>query len=312
MAMGRSRQRDHPEPLGRLVSFSATDGVELAGLLYEPGRATDRAIIWLHGSGGASVFDSARTNLLATLLAERKWAFFPFNNRGSHLVRTLRRRVGGKAERLTGGMAFESIRDCVADIDGAIRFLRQRGYRRFALVGHSTGANKIAVYDHYKPRNPVKQYVLLAGGDDSGGLYESLGARRFASTLARAREMNRSRRGDELAPAGVAGPMSWRSLYDMMNPDGDYNVFPFLEAMRGLRLSRRAKFRYVQGIRKPALFLYGSEDEYGFGDVSGCVAVLADAIGPKPNVEFAIMGGADHGFKGREEELAALIVDWLE
>ena len=36
------------------------------------------------------------------------------------------------------------------------------------LIGHSTGANKIAVYDHYKPRNQVKRYVLVAGNYMSG------------------------------------------------------------------------------------------------------------------------------------------------
>src|SRR5204863_5369255 len=50
------------EPLARLVHFDATDGVGLAGLLYEPRRATKRAAIWLHGTGGASIFDAQRTN----------------------------------------------------------------------------------------------------------------------------------------------------------------------------------------------------------------------------------------------------------
>jgi pimeloyl-ACP methyl ester carboxylesterase len=60
-----------------------------------------------------------------------------------------------------------------------VRELRRRGYRDITLIGHSTGANKIAVYDHYKPRNSIKRYVLLGGGDDTGILYEHLGPRRF-------------------------------------------------------------------------------------------------------------------------------------
>ena len=124
--------------------------------------------------------------------------------------------------------------------------------------------------------------------------------------------MIRDRRGDELVPRALSSlPMSWRSFYDMGNPNGDYNVFPFLEVMRGVRLSRRPRFRHVRGIRKPALFVYGENDEYQYGDVSRCVAILAEALGPKPNVEIAVMQDADHGFGGREEELAALISAWM-
>jgi pimeloyl-ACP methyl ester carboxylesterase len=304
MALGRRA----PEPLGRLLRFDATDGAPLAGLLFEPsrigGRRTTRAVIFLHGTGGASVFESKRTNVLAAAFMRERIAYFTFNNRGAYLVRRLGRDLGG--------MAYEKIRDCVFDIDGAVRELWSRGYRDLTLVGHSTGANKVAVYDSLKRRNRVKRYVLLAGGDDTGMLSDQLGPRRFQSALRKARAMIRDRRGAELVPGTLSSlPMSWRSFYDMANPNGDYNVFPFLEVMRNVRLSRRPRFRHIRGIRKPALFVYGENDEYLYGDVSRCVAILAEALGPRPNVEIAVMSGADHGFSGRERELAELIVGWM-
>jgi pimeloyl-ACP methyl ester carboxylesterase len=287
------------EPLCRLVRFDATDDYALSGLLFEPKRRTKRVIVWLHGTGGASIFDSRRTNLLAAEFTRRGFAFFPFNNRGAHLMRR------------NGGMAYERIRDCVFDIDGALRELRRRGYRDVTLVGHSTGANKIAVYDHRKPRNTVKRYVLLGGGDDTGLTYEQLGERRFRAALERARERKNS---EELVPRGLSLllPMSWRSFYDMNNPDGDYNVFPFGEVIRARRISRRPLFRYVKAIRKKTLILYGENDEYCYGEVSRCVSILADAIGPQPNFELGIMADADHGFSGKEGEVAALIGKWIE
>jgi pimeloyl-ACP methyl ester carboxylesterase len=286
------------------VKFDATDGVELSGLLYEPRRKTRRAAIFLHGTGGASIFDSKRTNILAASFAENRIAYFPFNNRGAHLVRRLR----GRKKSIGGGMAWERIRDCVQDIDGAIRLLRSRGYRELYLIGHSTGANKIAVYDHYRRRNPIRRYILLGGGDDTGLMYDQLGARRFRSVLERARERRTS---DEFVDSSISKlPMSWRSLYDTINPDGDYNVFPYLEIMRGVRLSKRGRFRHVRGIRKPALVVYGDRDEWCYGDVPRCVEILADAAGP--NFEFAVLEDCDHGFNGHEEELAELITRWLD
>lgn len=293
------------EPECRLVRFEATDGVPLAGVLYEPQRASTRAAIFLHGTGGSSVFESKRTNVLAAELVGEGVAYFPFNNRGAQVMR----RAGSEM----GGFSYELIRECVYDIDGALRELRRRGYRDLTLIGHSTGANKIAVYDHHKPRNFIKRYVLLGGGDDTGLLYEQLGARRFASALTKARAMIKARRGEELAPPSISKlPMSWRSFFDMANPDGDYNVFPFLEVMRGIRLSRKPRFRYVRAIRKPALFLYGENDEYCIDSASRTVAVLAEALGAKSNVELAILGDADHGFGGKERELAQTILQWME
>lgn len=259
------------EPACRLVRFEATDGVGLAGLLYD--ARAPRCLIWLHGTGGASVFESKRTNLLAAEFLARGIAFFPFNNRGAHIVR----RAGDGY----GGAAFERIRDCVFDIDGAVRELRRRGYRELFLAGHSTGANKIAVYDRLKPRNAIRRYVLLAGGDDTALVYDK-------RLLAKARERIRARRGDEWVPDRL---MTWRAYYDMANPRGDYNVFA-------------PPWRQIARIRKPSLYIYGDSDEY-----APDVAALAEHVGPR--AEIVVLEDADHGFTGREGEVGMLVADWL-
>jgi len=282
--MGRAAARDRREPLGRLVRFEATDGVTLAGLLFEPRRRAKGVVLWLHGTGGASVFESARTNLLARVFNNHRLAFFPFNNRGAQYVR--------RAGRHYGGSAFERIRDCVHDIEGAVREVWRRGYRDITLAGHSTGANKIAVYDHYKPSNRVKRFALIAGADDAGLEYENYGPRRFRSYLKKARSMPRS----ELIPGRM---MSWRAFYDMANPNGDYNVFPFHPAIRG-----RRPFRFIRGIRKPALYIYGENDEFGSD-----TELLSKHVGERG--EIVVMRDADHGFSGHERELATLIAEWI-
>jgi pimeloyl-ACP methyl ester carboxylesterase len=231
-------------------------------------------MIWLHGTGGASVFESRRTNLLAAELLARGIAFFPFNNRGAHLVR--------RAGDALGGAAFERIRDCVFDIDGAVRELRRRGYRELYLAGHSTGANKVAVYDRLEPRNRIKRYVLLAGGDDTALMNAT------AAQLARARAMIRARRGNELMRDRL---MSWRAFYDVANPRGDYNVFA-------------PPWRQIKRIRKPSLYIYGDSDEY-----APDVAALAEHVGV--NAEIVVLEETDHGFTGREGEVGRLIGEWL-
>ena len=306
--MGRSARRDPAEPPCRFVEFDATDGVRLYGLLFEPRRQSKRVVIFLHGTGGASIFDSRRTNPLAEEFTSNGIAFFPFNNRGAGVMKRLHKR-GTKKKSVLGGMTYERIADCVPDIDGAIRDLRARGYRDFTLMGHSTGANKIAVYDHYKRINRVDRYVFLAGGDDVGLMYKQLGGLRFRWTLRRARAR---RNEQELVPSSLSeAPMSWRSFYDLINPDGDYNIFPFLEVMRRKKMSKRTPFRYLRAVRKPSLVIYGEKDEYFIDKARRYMSVLADVVGQNPYFELVLVKDADHGFTGREDDLGNLIGSWL-
>jgi pimeloyl-ACP methyl ester carboxylesterase len=298
----------------RLVHFQATDGVILPGLLYEPSRPRriGDAALFLHGNGDSSVFYSARTPLLAAELLRRGIAFFPFNNRGAHLIKRLKRRRGREEESITRGMAYELIRESVDDISGAIAFLRRSGYRRIHLIGHSSGANKICVYDSRMERSPVKSYILLAGGDDAGLYRQDQGERRWQRVMKLCRERIAQKRGDELAPSGVSHvPISWRSLYDTINPEGDYNVFPFLEVLSGKRVSKKPLFRHFRSLGRPSLVVYGDQDIFCYGQVERCVEILQEKAPRSKKFRFEILEGADHGFSGCEAELGRLIGDWI-
>lgn len=297
----------------RLLSFRATDGVALPGLLYEPSRPTREIALFLHGNGDSSIFYSARrTNAFAEEMTRRGIAFFPFNNRGAHLIRRLGRKRGTRSTSVMQGMTYEKIRDCVHDIDGAIEMLRGEGYRTFHLIGHSTGANKICLYEAKRPKHRIAKVVLLAPGDDVGIYYDSLGATRFSRALERAREAVAAGKGLAFAPAWVSPFLiSWQSLLDTIDPDGDYNVFPFLEVMRGLRLSTRPLFRHYRKLARPTLVLYGENDEYCFGDVPQCAAILHTRSAVPARHSTVILPEADHSFHGREREAGAVMAKFL-
>jgi len=307
---GRSRRRFDLD----LVRFEATDGLALSGLLYGPRRSSGDAALFLHGNGDSSIFTSARrTNVIGAALAEAGIAFLPFDNRGAHMLKWMKRRVGRERESVDGGMAFETIRDCAHDIDGAMRFLRRQGFRRIHLIGHSTGANKVALYHWLKPRNRASRYVLLAPGDDTGIYYRALGAERFRKAIDRCRAEVALGRGNRLAPKSWSPfRISFASFLDTIDPDGDYNVFPFHEAMFGPRLSRRKRpFREFRSITRPTLVVYGDGDEFCWGDVPGCVEILRKHAARPRRLETYILPDTDHGFHGKERELGELIATFL-
>src|SRR3989344_6428809 len=78
-----------------LAEFETDDDLRLPGLLYEPQKKTQKVLIYLHGCGSTSVFYSVSDiNIFADALTKAGIAFFPFNNRGAHIVKTLTRRQG--------------------------------------------------------------------------------------------------------------------------------------------------------------------------------------------------------------------------
>lgn len=298
----------------RLVKFKTKDKLLLPGLLLEPARKTRRVAINLHGNGSSSVFYSVdQTNAFAKELNKRGIAYFPFNNRGAHYVKKLTVVKNGEKDKVKIGTAYELIKDCIKDIDAAIEFLEGLGFSEFYLLGHSTGANKICVYNYYKPENKIAKYVMFGGGDDTGLFYDWVGgAKKFKKYLKLAKEQIKRGNGRKLIPKYIVDyTLSYQSFYDTCNPDGDYNIFPFNEYINNLKLSRKPLFREYKLIKKPTLVVYGENDEYCYGDVGRIIDILKkEALDIQP-FDFKVIKEADHGFTDYEDELAEVVAKWL-
>ncbi|MBN2095427.1 MAG: DUF1749 domain-containing protein [Candidatus Aenigmarchaeota archaeon] len=296
-----------------LTEFRCSDGVILPGLLYEPKRKTKKAAIYLHGNGSSSVFYSvARMNILAEELAKINIAFFPFNNRGAQYLHKNTVKGNPEMKEIKSGTAYELIDDCIKDIEGAIKKLIGRGYTEIYLIGLSTGANKIVVYNLHRPKNKVKGYILLSGGDDTGIYYSQLGRKKFCALLEKCKKKIGEGRGERLIGTGLSEiPMSYNSIFDTINPDGNYNTFPFYEQMSGLKLSKKQLFVEFGAIKKPMLIVYGEKDEYCYGNATLCAGILLEKSGNPKKHTLNIIRNADHGFRGKEKELSNIICRWL-
>jgi pimeloyl-ACP methyl ester carboxylesterase len=297
-------------PTLKFQQFETTDRLLLSALLFEPDSKTKKAAIYLHGNGSSSVFGSVlRTNTMAKELNAKNIAFLAFNNRGAEFVRELDSASG---EDFIYGSGFEIIKDCIKDIDGAVNHLESQGYNTFYLIGHSTGANKICVYNYYKPKNKIAKYALLAGGDDTGLYYKQLGPKPFSELLQLSRQQVKIGNGailsSEALPFGEY--MSYQSLNDILDPDGDYNDFPYYEHKNHLKLAKKELFREFKSIKKPSLVLYGSEDECCFG-AKEAAEILKKETSNAALFDFQFIEGSDHGFHGHEEQMAKAIAKYF-
>ena len=294
----------------QLVEFQTEDGLTLPGILYEQ-TTTKRVAIYLHGNGTSSVFyNQNEKRILADMLYKNGISLLYFNNRGANLIKALKIKQNDEEERKMYGTAYELIKECVYDIDGAIAFLKKQGYEEFYLIGSSTGANKICVYDHYKPKNEIKAYILADAGDDTGFYYYEFGRTKFWKFLEKAKEKIKKGKDEqimkEILPEEV---FSYKAFYDIANPDGDYNCFPYYEIINDIKLSKKPLLRYYKAITKPSLVVYGELDEYAWGDVPRVVSILKKA---KPEFEYVIIPEANHGMSGKQKELGEIISKWLK
>jgi hypothetical protein len=67
-------------------------------------------------------------------------------------------------------------------------------------------------------------------------------------------------------------------------------------------------FSFLEGCRKPVLFVHGEHDEYGKLDR---LQELVDRVSPHAQVELRIIKGAGHFFDNQLDELKQVITEWV-
>lgn len=297
----------------KFANFLTTDGIPLPGLLFENSKSK-KILINLHGNGGASVFYRPdKYQELANDAHKAGWNFFAFNNRGAGITNKIKYFKNGKYYRYQCGTSHELITDCVKDIDGAINFLKKLGYKEFALSGFSTGANKICIYHYKKSKNPVSKNLIICGADDSGLFYTEFGKKKFFEILSLCKAKIKNGKGKEyMDPEKIGGRYySYQGMFDILNPEGLYNTFPFWDKTKKLGLAKKKIFKEIKSIKSPSLIIYGDKDEFSFSQVEKNVTILKQELKDKSNFNFEIIKNADHGFTGKEKQLGQLITNFL-
>jgi pimeloyl-ACP methyl ester carboxylesterase len=303
----------------RLDIFTSTDKLELPGLFYTPDTPTRKVAIYLHGNGDSDVFYQSRlVNVIGRELTSSNIAFLAFNNRGARHKKKLvvaGSGLPGQEDTFVGGTHYELIEDCMNDIDGIIDQLNGEGYLEFYLIGFSTGANKICVYDSKTKNNRVSKYILAGPGDDSGVFYSEIGEKQFWLSIKKSQEFVREGKPLRTMPrySGMY-PFSAQSAYDILNPDGPYNTFPYYETTTK-RLGNKPLFEEYKKITKPMLVVFGEFDEFTHagGGAIKTLNLLESVTSKEAHLKssFQVINSTDHGFHGQEKKLAKTISSWL-
>jgi pimeloyl-ACP methyl ester carboxylesterase len=267
--------------------------VWLDGVLAEPRGRRHTALVWVHGLGSAFSSGQPLVRELSRQLTAAGLGYFKINTRGHGVV-------SGRGARLAGS-AFERFTDCLEDLRTVIAFAWRCGYRRVVLAGHSTGANK-ALYYAARVRDPrVGALALLGPISDIAGQVKRLGATELRRRVAVAERLAR-RDPRALVPRawGFWGARRYVSLY---KPGQAEDVFPYYR--------RGARWPALRAVRVPVAVVVGGRDEYLDRPAAALVEAFQANARRARSFTGIVVRGADHGFAGRERDLAELLVGWI-
>jgi pimeloyl-ACP methyl ester carboxylesterase len=268
----------------RLCTFKTADGERLHGLLFTPPtRRSDLALLFVHGV--AMNFYLPPLSIFGQELAARGFHSFVINTRGHDWI--------SRAGNLTkfGGCAYEILEDCLLDLDGALAFLKEQGYRRFVLIGHSLGAIKSLIYQGTRRRADVIGVVSCSAPRQ---FYSERAARQpgFKEVIERAEALIAAGKADELLSIGVGptpGLFTARTHVNKYgrNDNGDCR-------------------RYAKLIGCPLLAIVGSLEPQFFYQYA---QELVEAAGADATCE--LIDGANHFYNRHMPQIVELIHKWL-
>ncbi len=268
------------------------DGVFLHGILLEPQKTSKTACLLIHGTAG-NFYADYWVWPLSKMATSNGYSFLTANNRGNAVLHAYP----------PHGAAMEKFSDCVADIDGWLLFLKQCGYTKFILIGHSLGTEKIVHYMSKKSNKSIIGIVLL-GFSDSFGEEEKHSNGRLSSLLKEARKLCDSSKGHEflssewLSHAGIL-PKSAKSFLDFFSDDSDLSK----------ALSFRAgKLELYSKIGVPILGVIGDQEEYTAVPIKKAISLLKTS-NSKSTIKQ--IDDCDHDFTNKEDELAKIVGSFL-
>lgn len=284
-----------------LVHTLTADGLRLDGALHAPSRdevarpLDGDAVVLVHGTG-ANFYGSSLLERLAEKLAAAGLAALRVNTRGHDLMSTAHGTLGPRRQ----GAAAELVDDCRYDLAAWVGFLRERGWPRVTLLGHSLGALKsvyaLAEREGRPPLPPVERLVAISPPRLSYARFAA-GARaeEFLRDYQAAARLVESGAGDELLPIRFPIPyaITAQGYVDKYGPAERYNLLSFVER-----------------VPVPTLFTFGEQELRGNVAFAGLADEL-EALDPeRGRWRVDVLAGADHFYAGAQSDLWARIERW--
>ena len=290
-----------------LINFMATDGVNLEGILYKASsNISEKIILSVHGM--TSNCFKKRDIEIAKKANEKGIDYFAFNNRGSEIVKYIKKETEGQPAKELAGTAYEDVLEGYEDIVGAIIKLKELGYKNIYLQGHSLGCTKI-VYTYNELINNdeteilenIKGVILLSLVDIPMALKVYL-RDNFKQYLDYAEKLEHENKIYEMMPReSFIHPISVKSFlrYARDNKDIDFANY-----------GKDNELEKLNNIQVPLFMRWGNDNEMIIQQADE-LSTMVNNIITNENKNIDYIDGANHSYTGKEKELAEQIVEFV-
>jgi len=274
------------------------DNLELHGLLFEPERKTNNALIHVHGWVG-NFYENKFIDYIAKEAASKGFAFLTFNNRGAGIINDFIKRKKTKVDYARIGGSLEEFKDCIFDIKAVVDFLSKKGYKKIVLQGHSLGCQKATFYKYKTKDKRIKGLILLAPVDDVAFTKSAL-KDKYKKALKTARAMVKKGKGNNPVPR-------WMAFYPLLDASMFLNVAD-PESASGRIFDFSGKLKEIKNVNCPILVTFGSKDNYQ-AKPEEKLKILRESV---EGCNVKLVKNADHKFVDFEGKLSKLIANWLK
>jgi alpha/beta superfamily hydrolase len=278
------------------------DAIELVGLLYEPEQPTEQILVHVHGMAG-NFYENKFLDVIAETLTRNNIAFFTFNNRGCELMKDLTKIVDGERTIVRIGNAYEIFEDSIIDTQTAIDFVSSKGFSTIHLSGHSLGAPKVAHYTANANDERLSSVVFLSPSDMVGLMKMD---KNYEADMHMAEQMTAEGKGAALLPNPVlwdGSPLSAKTYVSLGGEQSPVAIFNFHNSTDTLSV--------LSKITIPTCAIMGKKDDALVVSIDETMGRIKAALINSPKVETNVLGDADHGYNGYEQELADALVSWI-
>lgn len=275
-----------------IEKITTKDKFILEGLFFNT-NSKDVAMIFIHGFPGNFY---KNINLIESL-RDFGYSLLSLNTRGHDILNIISRKDSGYK---VIGSAKENFEDCIFDIDGAVKFLKEKGYKKIFLIGISSGADKVGFYLSKNKDSAIIGGIFISPGSNISIIKNELGED-FCKLMNKSLKYIREEKGEELLfNSKMDFPVSYKRFVSLYSEDSNENVFPFHD--------NNSNFPILLKIKKPIFVALGENDSF-YNDPKSIIQLLNNKLSNKNN-EFKIFK-TGHSFNGAEKEFVQEIKSWI-
>ncbi len=272
------------------------DGLELHGLIYK-GPKTQSVVLHCHGMAG-NFYENRFVDIVGTRLVSEGIDFCAMNNRGHDFIADFIVEKSDKLEYARIGQVYERIEDSIKDIAAWVDHLKDQGYTRIILMGHSLGAVKAVLYAHV--HQAKLSGLILASPPDMMGLAKK--ERDFAKKMEQAVLLVKSSKEKQLIDGQVFDnyPISAGSFVNFFSEGSKTDMFPIKEG----KVSQE-----LRSITLPMTVVFGEKDHCFDYDPTEIISFFKKHV---PHAKLTVIPTADHVYLGAEKCLAQELCDFAK